>query len=120
MLNNIIYNHVTNPRGVFRLEYGVEMCEDECISGSAADGLEAAKRIHKDYRGLSMSCNVISSLQILIGEVIRDRAEWGVDSVPWFRGEPRNVSTPLLPRLFRLKDGRRHQENKSSIGRENE
>lgn len=60
-----------------------------------------------------MSCKIIYSINTLIGEVTRDLSTWGYDTVPWFRGEPRNISKPLLPRLFRHKgDDKKHDENK--------
>jgi len=59
-----------------------------------------------------MGCKVITSIQSLIGEVLKDYTIWNNSSRPWFRGEPRNVSTPLLPKLFRPRNGRKHDEKK--------
>lgn len=59
-----------------------------------------------------MDKKVISSLEELIHEVLSDFREWESGSVPWFRGEPRDIETPLLPRLFRVEDGRKHDEIK--------
>lgn len=37
---------------------------------------------------------------------------WNSDSFPWFRGEPSDTKTPLLPKLYRVKkDGSYHDEN---------
>lgn len=59
-----------------------------------------------------MSCKIISSIEELIGEVLKDYAAWNTESSPWFRGEPRNVSTPLFPRLFRVEGEHKHDELK--------
>ncbi|MCH8878049.1 MAG: FRG domain-containing protein [Chloroflexi bacterium] len=59
-----------------------------------------------------MSRTSIKSLQALIEEVVRDRSGWTADPIPWFRGEPSDVETPLLPRLFRPENGRKHHEKK--------
>ncbi len=44
MLTSIIFKHVTNARGNFRLDIGIVMREDEYIDGSAADELEAVRQ----------------------------------------------------------------------------
>jgi hypothetical protein len=59
-----------------------------------------------------MTCKVITSVLEIIGEVNKVLVDWGYESTPWFRGEPRDVLKPLLPRLFRVEDGRRHDELK--------
>ena len=59
-----------------------------------------------------MGCKVITSIHDLIGEVLKDYSKWSTSAPPWFRGEPRDITTPLLPKLFRLRDGRKHDEKK--------
>ena len=55
----------------------------------------------------------VTSVENLICMVRKDYKNWKTESFPWFRGEPNNIGTPLLPKLFRpAKDGRKHQENK--------
>jgi hypothetical protein len=55
------------------------------------------------------STTAISSIEDFIGRVRADRADW---PHAWFRGEP-NVSTALVPKLYRSKaDGRQHDENR--------
>lgn len=49
----------------------------------------------------AMGCKIITSIQGLIGEVEKDSAAWSEASRSWFRGEPREVTDPLLPKLFR-------------------
>jgi hypothetical protein len=53
-----------------------------------------------------------SSIQSLVRQVIKDYSSWKTTSIPWFRGEPRDIKTPLLPRLFRVENGRKHEELK--------
>lgn len=44
--------------------------------------------------------------------VIRDYRLWGIKSPPWFRGEPGSAELPLLPKLYRPRDGGSlHDEN---------
>jgi hypothetical protein len=61
---------------------------------------------------MQMACKIIASAHELIGEVMRDYSSWQTQSTPWFRGEPRDTATPLLPRLFRPEEGRKHEELK--------
>lgn len=52
----------------------------------------------------------VRSVEDYIEKVRRDSDGW---SLAWFRGEPGNVSTPLLPRLYRPRpDGTLHNENR--------
>ena len=44
MLTNVIYNEVTNARGIFRLEIGIVMREDDCGNSFVADELEAVRQ----------------------------------------------------------------------------
>ena len=53
-----------------------------------------------------------TSIHKLIKQVIKDYSSWETTSIPWFRGEPKDISTPLLPRLFRKDDGIDHDELK--------
>ncbi len=53
-----------------------------------------------------------SSIQALVRQVIKDYSSWKNSSPPWFRGEPRVIKTPLLPRVFREENNRRHDELK--------
>jgi hypothetical protein len=43
----------------------------------------------------------VTSLPAFLEAVDRDHAAWRTKAAPWFRGEPENVETPLLPRLYR-------------------
>ena len=55
----------------------------------------------------------ISSIEDLISQVRKDHRRWGTETFPWFRGEPNDTKTPLLPKLFRPdEDGQMHAENK--------
>lgn len=55
----------------------------------------------------------IGNLEELIGSVRRDYLAWQTTTFPWFRGEPNNTDTPLLPKLYRKKpDGSTHNENR--------
>ena len=42
--------------------------------------------------------NTIPDLMAAVKETVR---EWETDATPWFRGEPREVPTPLLPKVYR-------------------
>jgi hypothetical protein len=54
--------------------------------------------------------NYIRSVDDFIVKVKADSEGW---SHVWFRGEPADVDTPLLPKLYRpRKDGSKHNENK--------
>jgi hypothetical protein len=54
--------------------------------------------------------NYIRSVEDFIGRVKTDSKGW---PHVWFRGEPGDVDTPLLPKLYRRrKDGSEHNENK--------
>lgn len=59
-----------------------------------------------------MGCKIITSVHSLICEVLKDYSLRNNTSRPWFRGEPRVVPTPLLPKLFRTRNGRKHDEKK--------
>lgn len=59
-----------------------------------------------------MSDNEYSSVDVLIKDVFKDYSSWRSTSTPWFRGEPKDIDTPLLPRLFRIENGRKHDELK--------
>ena len=52
-----------------------------------------------------ISVTKVSSVEEFIEATRKDSAEW---SVAWFRGEPGNVETPLIPTLYR----RAHNENR--------
>jgi len=55
---------------------------------------------------------VINSLENYIGHIREHTSQWGDGVIPWFRGEPGDVETPLLPKVFRkTEDGRLHDEN---------
>jgi len=55
---------------------------------------------------------MINSIEELISKVKDDYANSGTKTLPWFRGEPNNTPTPLLPNLYRPKeDGSSHNEN---------
>jgi hypothetical protein len=43
----------------------------------------------------------ISTIQELITAVDKTYRNWNTKARPWFRGEPRYISTPLLPKLYR-------------------
>jgi hypothetical protein len=52
----------------------------------------------------------VRSVEEFVGKVKADSRGW---SQVWFRGEPANVTTPLLPRVYRLRDdGTQHNENR--------
>jgi FRG domain len=54
--------------------------------------------------------NYIRSVEDFIGRVRTDSKGW---PHVWFRGEPGEIDTPLLPKLYRRrKDGSEHNENK--------
>lgn len=53
-----------------------------------------------------------SSIPELVDQVLKDHSSWKTTSTPWFRGEPRETETPLLPKLFRVENGRKHNELK--------
>lgn len=55
-----------------------------------------------------MDAKTVTSIETLLAEVRHDYKKWRTTTYPWFRGEPTNTSTPLLPKLFR----RRHSENR--------
>ncbi len=59
-----------------------------------------------------MANKEFSSLHKLIKQVFKDYTAWETTSKPWFRGEPNNINTPLLPKIFRLENGRKHDELK--------
>jgi len=54
----------------------------------------------------------IDTIENLISEIKKDYKNWGTTTFPWFRGEPANSSTPLLPKLFRTRSGEQHNENR--------
>lgn len=55
----------------------------------------------------------VDTIENLISEVKKDYKEWGTTTFPWFRGEPANVPTPLLPKLYRSRPGKQpHNENR--------
>ncbi len=43
----------------------------------------------------------VKTIPAFLEAVERDYAEWRTKAAPWFRGEPENVDTPLLPSLYR-------------------
>ncbi len=45
--------------------------------------------------------SVITSIQELIGKVSKDFSTWDRRTKLYFRGEPRDIPSPLLPKLFR-------------------
>jgi len=52
----------------------------------------------------------IRSIEEFVRHVRDDRSGW---SYAWFRGEPADCDTPLIPKLYRPRnDGREHNENK--------
>src|SRR3990170_3760431 len=54
----------------------------------------------------------LGSVRTFVAHVIKDYRSWGTNALPWFRGEPGNVSEPLLPKLYRPRqDGSKHNEN---------
>jgi len=53
----------------------------------------------------------ITSIQMLISEVWDAYKAWGTSTTPWFRGEPREIRTPLLPKLVRGGDFNPEVEN---------
>jgi hypothetical protein len=59
-----------------------------------------------------MTERLYSSIYDLIKQVDEDLLVWKTTSAPWFRGEPREIETPLLPKLYRLENGREHDEIK--------
>lgn len=54
-----------------------------------------------------MKCKVVNSTEELVSEVRSDLSLWHDGAVPWFRGEPKATSTPLIPEVFRVP----HDEN---------
>lgn len=44
---------------------------------------------------------MITSVEELISKVRSDYSKWNTNTLPWFRGEPNNISSPLLPKLYR-------------------
>ena len=57
-----------------------------------------------------MTDRVISSVEMLVQKVLEDYKEWDTSSLPWFRGEGRDVDDPLMPEIFRVENGREHDE----------
>ncbi len=47
---------------------------------------------------------MITSVNELISKVKEDYSTWDSKTPPWFRGEPNDTPTPLLPRVYRPKD----------------
>lgn len=47
----------------------------------------------------------IGSVEEFVVRVREDSAAWPVEQPRWFRGEPRDTATPLLPSLYRYPDG---------------
>jgi hypothetical protein len=55
----------------------------------------------------------VTSIQDLITKTIEDWNSWKTETFPWFRGEPSNPDTPLLPKLYRHRPGEKtHSENR--------
>lgn len=54
-----------------------------------------------------MEGKIISSVENLLMEVKKDYLDWDTTSFPWFRGEPEDIPSPLLPNLYRNE----HDEN---------
>ena len=55
---------------------------------------------------------MIKSIEDLISKVREDYSGWNTTTLPWFRGEPDNILTPLLPSLYRSKaNNSQHNEN---------
>lgn len=50
----------------------------------------------------------INSLEMLVSEVKHDYVDWGTSTFPWFRGEPEDITDPLVPRVYRAN----HNENR--------
>jgi len=44
---------------------------------------------------------MITSVEELISKVREDYADWNTKTLPWFRGEPSDTPSPLLPKLYR-------------------
>lgn len=56
---------------------------------------------------------VVESVEDLVSQIKKDYGAWNTKTYPWFRGERANTSTPLLPKLYRPKVGKRlHNENR--------
>ncbi len=53
----------------------------------------------------------ITSIQKYITSIKAVADKWDPRTTPWFRGEPGEVDTPLLPSLYRLVNGKRLNEN---------
>ena len=54
----------------------------------------------------------VESIGELISIVKEDYKSWKTTSYPWFRGEPADTITPLLPKLYRTVNGKQaHDEN---------
>ena len=65
------------------------------------------------FEEVALSKEQIDSVQSFLNAVDQIRTSWSTETFPWFRGEPANVKTPLIPKLYREKeDGSLHQENK--------
>ena len=64
-----------------------------------------------------MGCNEviaveITSLENYLGLIREDRQRWGKNTLAWFRGEPGNIKSPLLAKVYRAKkDGSSFDEN---------
>lgn len=56
-----------------------------------------------------MSAKCVDSIEMLICYVRKDYGAWNTRTYPWFRGEPANTATPLVPKLFRTSG---HEENR--------
>jgi hypothetical protein len=64
------------------------------------------------HREGEVTFKLITSIQKLIGEVEKDYTSWNTKTFPWFRGEPRNIPQPLIPKLLRRKDDKKYLENR--------
>lgn len=58
-----------------------------------------------------MNVRKVKSIEELITSVRTDFSTWRTKTFPWFRGEPAKTSTPLLPELFRYKDGEEYENH---------
>jgi hypothetical protein len=60
-----------------------------------------------------IEAKIVRSIEEIISIVKEDYKSWNTTSYPWFRGEPANTKTPLLPKLYRpVRRRESHDENK--------
>lgn len=54
----------------------------------------------------------VNTIENLLSEIRADYKNWSTTTFPWFRGEPSNSLTPLLPKLYRAETRKQpHNEN---------